>query len=167
MVTPDQKSRLEKIIDVLDEFGVEFIVVGGQAEYLFGSPRHTFDVDICYRKTPQNLERLAAALKKIKPTLRNAPPDLPFIIDAKSLALGDNFTFDTQYGDLDFLGYLEPLGGYEEIIKRAETIPIDGRPVKIIGLDDLIRIMEHIRRPKDRESLEQLLKIKRVRAELE
>jgi len=34
---------------------------------------------------------------------------------------------------------------------QAETIPIGGRPVQVIGLDDLIRIKRHINRPKDRE----------------
>ena len=40
---------------------------------------------------------------------------------------------------------------------------IDGRPVKVIDLDDLIRIKQHIRRPKDQDSLWQLLAIKRLR----
>ena len=40
-------SRLERIVDVLLEQGVEFLVIGGQAEYLFGSSRYTSDVDIC------------------------------------------------------------------------------------------------------------------------
>ena len=46
---------------MLAEHGVEFIVVGGQAEALMGSARVTYDVDLCYRRTPQNLERLATA----------------------------------------------------------------------------------------------------------
>ncbi len=53
-------------------------------------------------RTKQNLRRLAAA-REIKPTLRNAPKDLPFIIDEQTLALGSNFTFDTRFGDLDLL----------------------------------------------------------------
>ena len=40
---------------------------------------------------------------------------------------------------------------------------IGGRPTKVIGLDDLIRIKRHINRPKDRESLLQLEVIKRLR----
>jgi len=92
---PDEteKSALEGISEILLAEAVEFIVVGGQAEWLFGSSRATFDVDLCYRRTKDNLKRLASALRKIKPSLRNAPPDLPFQIDEQSLALECNFYF--------------------------------------------------------------------------
>ena len=145
--------------------GVEFMVIGGQAEWLFGSPRATFDVDLCYRRSRENLTRLANALKKLKPSLRNAPADLPFQIDEQSLALGCNFTFETPFGDLDLIGYVEPLGDYEAISANAEIMDVGGISLKIIGLDDLIRIKEYIRRPKDQDSLFQLRAIKRIRSE--
>src|SRR2546425_11341265 len=103
-----ERSALERISEILLSDGVEFIVVGGQAEWLFGSARPTFDVDLCYRRTRDNLKSLAIALRRIQPSLRNAPGDLPFQIDEQSLALGCNFTFDTPLGDLDLIGYLEP-----------------------------------------------------------
>jgi hypothetical protein len=87
------KSELEHICDEFLDEGVELIVVGGQAEWIFGSPRVTFDVDLCYRRSRDNLVRLAEALRKLKPTLRGAPADLPFRLNAESLALGCNFTF--------------------------------------------------------------------------
>lgn len=144
--------------------GVEFIVVGGQAEALMGSARVTYDVDLCYRRTPQNLERLATALGTLDLTLRGAPPELKFRLDAQALALGQNYTFevDGEY-PLDFLGYLEPIGTYEDLLPHAETVVIDGRPTLVIGLDDLIRVKRYINRPKDRESLLQLEAIKRLR----
>src|SRR5262245_15887475 len=160
-----EKSALERISEILLAEGVEFIVVGGQAEWLFGSPRVTFDVDLCYRRTRDNLKRLAQALRKIRPSLRNAPPDLPFQIDEQSLALGCNFTFTTQFGDLDLIGYLEPIGDFDAVLPAAETIDLAGLSVKVIALDDLIKIKEHIRRPKDQQSLFQLLAIRRIRDE--
>lgn len=126
MVDDTEKSALERIAEILLSEGVEFIVVGGQAESLFGSPRVTYDTDLCYRRTRENLRRLANALKKLKPTLRNAPPDLPFQIDEQSLALGCNFTFKTPLGNLDLLGYLEPLGDFEAICVNAENTVIGG-----------------------------------------
>ncbi len=116
---------------MLAEHDVEFIVVGGQAETLMGSARVTYDVDLCYRRTPDNLERLAAALGSLSLTLR--------------------------------LGYLEPIGTYEDLLPHAETLDIAGRPTRVIGLDDLIRIKRYLGRPKDRESLLQLEAIKRLR----
>ena len=149
---------------MLADHGVEFIVVGGQAEALMGSARVTYDVDFCYRRTGDNLERLATALRTLHLTLRGAPPELKFLLDAQALALGQNYTFeaDGEYA-LDLLGYLEPLGTYEDVLPRAETLTIAGHTVHVIGLDDLIRIKKHLGRPKDRDSLLHLEAIKRLR----
>jgi predicted nucleotidyltransferase len=165
MADSKEKSPLEKAIEPLAKHQVEFIVIGGQAESLFGSPRITYDTDLCYRRTKENLEKLATAVKELKPTLRGAPPDLPFILDARSLALGSNFTFKTTAGDLDLLGWVEPIGDFDAILKNAETYSLGDLTIKTISLDDLIRVKEHIRRPKDRDSLYQLKAIKQIRNE--
>jgi len=159
-----EPSPLERFCTLLAEHGVEFIVVGEQAEALMGSARVTYDVDLCYRRTPANLERLATALSTLNLTLRGAPADLKFRLDAQALALGQNYTFevDDEY-PLDFLGHLEPIGTYEDLIPNAENVTIGDHRISVIGLDDLIRIKRHINRPKDRESLLQLEAIKRLR----
>ncbi len=144
--------------------GVEFMIVGGQAEALMGSPRVTYDFDFCYRRSSDNLEKLAGVLKNLKLTLRGAPPDLKFRVDTDALKLGSNFTFevDDEY-PLDLLAYLEPIGTYEDLMPGSDEMQIAGCSVKVIGLDDLIRIKRYIGRPKDRESLLQLEAIKRIR----
>ena len=45
------KSRLEQIAELFYSHDVRFIVIGGQAEYLFGSPRVTYDIDLCYERS--------------------------------------------------------------------------------------------------------------------
>ena len=129
-----------------------------------GSPRVTYDVDLCYRRSPDNLERLATAMGTLTLTLRGAPPELKFRLDAQALALGQHYTFEVD-GEfqLDLLAYLEPVGTYDELAPRAENVSINGRPTQVIALDDLIRIKRHTNRPKDRESLLQLEAIKRLR----
>jgi hypothetical protein len=123
------------------------------------------DVDLCYRRTALNLERLAAALRELSPTLRGAPANRPFRIDAQALALGSSFIFDTHLGELDLLGWVEPIGTYDDLILSATTERLGDVEVRVISLDDLIRIRRHINRPKDRESLFQLEAIKRIREE--
>lgn len=95
-----------------------------------------------------------------------APPDLRFRLDAKALALGSSFTFevDGEY-PLDLRACLEPIGTYDDVLAGSETLQIGGRTVRVIGLEDLIRIKRHLARPKDRESLLQLEAIKRLRQE--
>ena len=68
-------------------------------------------------------------------------------------------------GDLDLLGYLEPLGDYDAIFPNTTTMDIGGLTLRIIGLDDLIQIKEYLQRPKDRDSLLQLRAIKRIQSE--
>lgn len=157
------KPLLLQIAEHLQRHQVEFLVIGGQAATLLGSPTPTFDVDLCYRRTPENLARLAAALLELHPTLRGAPPDLPFRIDAESLALGANFTFNTDLGPLDLLGWVEPLGTYDELLTRSELVSVGGFPLRIIGLDDLLTIKRHLRRTKDQIAVVQLEAIKKLR----
>jgi predicted nucleotidyltransferase len=159
------ESNLEKIVEIFHRHGVEFLIIGGQAEAIMGSPRITYDTDLCYRRTPENLARLAEALKEIKPTLRGAPPDLPLILDVQAFSFCDNYTFNTEFGSLDLLGWVEPLGTFETLGNNSESYELGSVTVRTIGLDDLIRVKEHLGRAKDRDSLYQLLAIKRIRNE--
>lgn len=158
-----EKPRLLRIAEHLQAHGVEFLVIGGQAAVLLGSPVSTFDVDLCYRRVPENLRGLAEALKALHPTLRGAPPDLPFRLNAESLALGANFTFDTDFGPLDLLGWVEPFGPFEKLLPGSKVIEVAGIRLQVIGLDDLISIKKHINRPKDQAMLLQLLALKHLR----
>ena len=131
-------------------------MLGGQAAVLYGLPLPTYDIDLCYRRTAQNLAHLATALEEIHPTLRGAPPDLPFRLDAQSLALGAHFDFNTDLGPLDLLGWVEPFGTFDELIGRAEMIDLETCCVPVIHLDDSIAIKRHINRSKDQVTLLQL-----------
>jgi len=160
-----EKSALVALVKVLTRHGVEFMVIGGQAAIIHGSPLLSYDYDFCYLRTAENLERLARALQELRPTLRGAPKDLPFRIDRESLALGSNYTFDTQFGSVDFLGWVEPFGTYEALLPRSVMEKLGDLEVRVIGLDDLITIKRHLARPKDRAALFQLEEIKRLKAE--
>jgi hypothetical protein len=163
----DATAKLDflKVSELFAQHRIEYLVIGGQAAILHGSPQITYDTDVCYRRTPDNLERRARALAEIHPTLRGAPPDLPFILDARTLEMGSNFTFNTDCGPLDLLGWVEPHGDYDELIERAEVYDLDTARVAAISLDDLIAVKKHIRRIKDRDALCQLEAIKKLRDE--
>jgi hypothetical protein len=69
------------LLRVLLRHGVDFFVVGGVAAQLEGAPILTLDLDVLYDTTPQNLDRLLAALREIKahyrdPAGRHIEPDL-------------------------------------------------------------------------------------------
>jgi hypothetical protein len=93
-----------RLFDVLCSGGGEFILVGGAAANVHGSARLTQNVDIVYRRTGDNVGRLAAALAPFATYLRGAPAGLPFRWDAETIWRGLNFTLTTTLGPIDALG---------------------------------------------------------------
>lgn len=134
---------------------VEFIVVGGVAAWLHGSPLLTRDLDVVYARTEPNLRRLAGALAPSHPYLRGAPPGLPFLWDAETLARGLNFTLTTDLGDLDLLG---EVGGatHETLLPRSFILRASDLEFRCLGLRTLIELKRASGRPKDFEAIAQL-----------
>jgi hypothetical protein len=137
-------------IDALADAKVDFVLIGGLAGIAHGSAYSTYDLDIMYSRDRGNLERLAKVLNDLGATLRGAPPDLPFLLDADTLEEGGNFTFDTRHGALDILAYPEGAPGYEAVRRAADEIDFEGRRVFVASLDHLIAMKDAADRPKDR-----------------
>ena len=118
--------------------------------------RYTKDVDVVYRRTPENIQKLAKALSPIKPYLRGAPPGLPFIFDAETIAHGLNFTLITSLGDLDVLGEITGGGGYEQLEPHTLVVPAFGVECLCIDLPTLIHVKRAAGRPKDFDAIAEL-----------
>jgi hypothetical protein len=144
------------VVGVLTDAGVEVVVIGGLAAQAHGSARLTQDVDLIYRRTPENIARLAAALAPYHPYLRGAPRGLPFHFDAETIRRGLNFTLTTDLGDVDFLGEMTGGGGYEEVEPHTEWLSVFGRRVRVLDLPALIRAKRAAGRPKDLEVIAEL-----------
>ena len=134
--------------------GVDFVVIGGVAARLHGSPSLTRDVDICYSRERENIERLAGALQALHARLRGVADDVPFLLDARTLCAGANFTFVTDVGDLDILALPAGVAGYEELAVSAELVDLGDISVLVTTLDDLIRMKIATGRAKDRAEVE-------------
>jgi hypothetical protein len=141
---------------VLTAHSVRFVLIGGLAAVIRGSPVITGDIDLCYARDDENLERLAEALRELEATLRGAPPDVPFLLDARTLRNGDRFTFATRTGPLDCLGTPAGTAGFKDVGAEATDEDLDGLTVRVASLDDLIRMKRAAGRPKDRIALEWL-----------
>ena len=154
-------TDLKRLIEALVAERVDFVVIGAVALVLHGSPRVTKDLAICYGRTPDNLERLAAALRPFRPTLRGAPPDLPFELDARSLYSGLNFTLQSELGDIDLLGEVSGVGGYEQAVADAVLMEVYGHPVRVMSLSNLERAKRAAGRLKDLADLEEIAELQR------
>jgi hypothetical protein len=144
------------LLRVLLKDKVDFILVGGGAAIAHGSARATYDVDVVYARSPDNMARLALALAPLKPYLRGAPPGLPFRWDAETIAHGLNFTLTTTLGDLDVLGEIAGGGGYDPLLPHASTLPLYGTQCLCLDLDTLIHVKRAAGRPKDLEAIAEL-----------
>jgi len=123
--------------------------LGGLAGIYYGSARVTYDIDICYALDDANLEALAKLLKEIKAELRGEPSGLPFRIEAQTFRAGLNFTFKTRLGELDVLGEVAGVGGYDECMAGAKFGNVAGQEVAILSLENLIAAKKAAARPKD------------------
>lgn len=142
--------RARAMLRVLVDHGVDFVVVGGIAGIARGSAYMTEDLDIAYARDPDNLSQLAAALTQLNAQLRGAPDEVPFLLDAETLRQGAHFTFETALGPLDILDRPDGSPRYDELKRRAgEPLDVDGLPVLVASLDDLIAMKEATGRPRD------------------
>ena len=99
-----------RVIECLNEAGVEYVVVGGVALNLHGLVRATEDLDRFVRPEPENIERLRTALAAVwddpaieqitaedlcgeYPAVRYGPPTGTFYLDILT-RLGDAFALD-------------------------------------------------------------------------
>lgn len=135
---------------------VELILVGGVAANVQGSARATYDIDIVYRRSLDNLARLVEALSPLRPYLRGAPPGLPFAFDVDTLRRGLNFTLTTAIGDVDLLGEVTGGGTYDDLLPASEPVPLFGLTCRCATLEALIRMKRAAGRPKDLEALAEL-----------
>jgi hypothetical protein len=140
----------------LVEHGVRFVLIGGFAGALRGSPVITGDVDVCYARDDENLERLAEALRSLGARLRGAPPDVPVLLDARTLRAGDHFTLSTSAGPLDVLGTPSGTKGFADLDADPTDEEVDGVTIRVASIEDLIRMKRATGRAKDRIALEWL-----------
>ena len=151
------------LLRALTDAGVEFVIVGGAAATAHGSARLTLDLDVVYRRTPENLGRVVRSLAPHGPYLRGAPPGLPFQWDADTLAKGLNFTLITTLGAIDLLGEITGGGVYEDLLPHTDSLRVSGVDCRCLSLDRLIDVKRAAGRVKDLDAIAELEAIREER----
>lgn len=146
----------EGLLRVLTERGVDFVVIGGIAAVLHGSPRITQDLDICFDTSPGNLEALAGALQAVGAGLRGVDEEVPFRPDPSTLRRVVVLTLKTRLGDLDVLA--SPAGSppYPELRARADRFDVGGFHIAVASIEDLIAMKHAAGRQKDHADVAEL-----------
>ena len=143
--------RPEEILRVLEKHGVQYVVIGGIAATLHGSPHVTTDVDITPERGRKNLERLSAGLTELNARIRveGEPGGFKFNQNADSLGWMEVFNLITDWGALDLSFTPAGTRGYEDLRRDAVDIEVLGVHTTVASLADVVRSKEAAGRPKD------------------
>lgn len=165
---------LARLIEVLDRYGVDYLLAGGAAALAYGAKRSTEDTDCVVSRERANLDRLASAMRELNARLRvggmsdDEARQLPLQLDASMLAAADISTWMTDAGGFDVLpglvGADGHLASYEVLAERGTVIQGQGFTIRVAALEDIITAKEHADRPKDHEALPELRVLRDARA---
>jgi len=133
------------VIRAFNEYGVEYVLIGGVAVNLHGLVRGTEDVDFLVAPDPGNFSRIRSALESLfqdpsideitaedgrrYAVIRYGPPEGSFYIDLLT-RIGEAF----RYGEIE-----------------SDTINVDGVPVRVATPRALYRMKRDTLRGKDRD----------------
>jgi hypothetical protein len=147
-MTDPRPLDAERIFAMLDAHKVEYVVIGGIAVQVYGHVRMTNDIDLIPSPTPQNLERLAAALRDLEAHILN-PGSEHLTIDAQLLPRATLWQLATCHGDIDVLHEAPGASSFAHLRERALLITLGGHSIAVASRDDLIKMKREAGRPVD------------------
>ena len=143
----------EDFIVLLNNYNVDYMIVGGYALAFHGKPRHTGDLDIWIDLSDSNAEKM-----------------LDVINEFGMASLGMIKSDFLQKGGITQIGYpplridiLNEIDGinFKDAYQNKLIIDVDETPVNYIGLDDLIKNKQVSGRKQDLSDINELNKLKR------
>jgi hypothetical protein len=156
-----------ELIAVLARHEVDYVVIGGVATQVHGHRRTTMDLDLTPDPSPQNLQRLAAALAELEARPRDArheQAEIPVSAPERLAIAAVVPPLLTRHGQIHILKEPKGARGFDEMRERALVVDLDGSEVAIVSLDDLIRMKRAAGRPADLDDIATLTEVERRRA---
>ena len=141
----------ERILAVLEKHEIAYVLVGGFAATIHGSPYVTTDVDVTPARDLANVGRLSDALDELAARIRTEgePHGLDFAHDAESLLRAEMWNLTTKFGDLDIAFSPAGTAGYDDLRRDAIDLEVLGVHVPVASLADVVRSKAAAGRPKD------------------
>jgi predicted nucleotidyltransferase len=140
----------EKLLRLLKEHRVAFVVIGASAFPVYGYARATLDIDIFVRPSLINIKKAIEALQEFGYDLMDLTPN-DFLM---------NKILIRQYTvEADFHPFVKGVT-FDEVWKNKITAKFGKTEVNFPSLDDMIRMKKAAGRARDKEDLKFLRKIK-------
>jgi len=125
----DAQPELVLLARALNENRLEAILIGNLAAALHGAPVSTIDIDLFFRKTPANMQKLKRVATVLEAVILR--PYYP----ASALF---RLQRDRDGLQIDFMGQIDGVKSYESVRGRAASFEIGGEKLLAASLDDII-----------------------------
>ena len=136
---PATLEDLKSLVRSLNDNRVEYLLIGGYALYAHGYHRATTDIDVLVPSDQESAERLKRALMLLPDKAAEAL-DPKWFGEGENIRVADAFVVDIM---LNACGQT-----YETLKPYAETIDLDGVPVRTVNLEGLL-LTKRTNRDKD------------------
>jgi hypothetical protein len=128
-----------------ERFGVDYLLISGQASILYGAATFSEDVDLWIRRSPTNIRRVLGALALRRARVHKLTPPL----EMRFLRAGHGFHFLVPGNPLpvylDLMGKPPRVGTFSECRRRARLLETDWGRIPVVGLQDLIALKKNRR----------------------
>jgi predicted nucleotidyltransferase len=143
----DAAPVLAEVGRLLHTLHLDAVLIGNAAAALRGAPVTTVDFDFFFRKTSTNLRKLKALASSLQAIVLR--PYYPASDMYRVMRERDGL-------QVDFMATIHGIRSFEGMRARASTIDIDGVPILVASLEDVIKSKRAARRPRDLAILETL-----------
>jgi len=146
--------RIQDLLRLLNDADVRYLIIGETAFAAHGWVRATADLDLFVGDDEANVECLRDVLMSFGYDVTDARPE-----DFRRYKI-----LLRQYDlPLDLHPFVEGAADFEACWRRRVVADIGGVEASFASLDDLIAMKRAADRPKDREDLQQLERLKQLR----
>ncbi|MDR0274569.1 MAG: nucleotidyltransferase family protein [Burkholderiaceae bacterium] len=133
---PATRDDLDAVLRLLNESGIEYMLVGGYALLAHGYMRATTDIDIL---VPGNIDTGRKLIQALMALPDQAAKDMKpeWFTEGGTIRVADDFVVDVM---TNANGHT-----YEELVEHLETIDLDGIPVRTLDLEGLLLTKQTLR----------------------
>jgi hypothetical protein len=132
------QSPILKALSSIRKSGARTLLMGGQACVFYGAAEFSRDLDLLILSDADNLGRIRSALAGLDAVVIAVPP-----FEERHLLRGHAVHFRCRQPDvaglrIDIMASLRGVAGFEELWERRTTIEVDGQPIDLLAMEDLV-----------------------------
>ena len=146
-------SNFAACLNAVNEAGCNVILVGGLAAVLQGAPVQTYDIDLLYARSWENIECLLGALNRMDAIFR-IQPERRLRPSATHLMGSGHLNLVTVFGPLDLLATVANGLTYEDLLPDTDEMLLTPQmQIRVLKLEKLVQLKEALGGEKDLATL--------------